>query len=58
MKRVDITVFGARPGAGHVTSTTAHEVGHALGAGHANGTNDLYLMEPTLNSVVAPSTRR
>jgi len=36
--------------------TGAHEVGHALGAGHANATNGAYLMEPVLNEILAPTS--
>lgn len=47
MKGVNISIFGARPGnAGDVEKTSAHEVGHALGAGHANAAG--YLMSPSL----------
>ena len=47
MKGASISIFGASAGnEADVEKTSAHEVGHALGAGHANAAG--YLMSPSL----------
>jgi Matrixin len=52
IKGVSVTIFGARSGSEvEVEQISAHEFGHALGAGHADAPG--YLMSPSLDQIPA-----